>query len=322
MSDIFDANTYGSFFFMNSFTDKMISVENNPTEYYNAYFNGLNEMDLLFQNVFEPNSDSLNYEKFVIRKPEAKIFYEESRKIKMHGDYCYRPLKFRNKIIGFYGHVLHERGKSLFGNREQQLYEMMEPYFYNGIIQAVMKEKANFHELHKDSNNKFAAIFIYPGNQIEIPTGTNLQIISEILQIDTLTEMSIYHHPLIQKLLNTLIISRRLNSSISIDRDGKKFTLRATVNGVSKRHGYKFITMICFEQDSEVFLFSEFASTYNLTKKEIKIVMSLAEGKSNKCISEMYFISEATVKKHLSNIYEKTKCNNRTQLILSLTSIQ
>jgi len=52
-----------------------------------------------------------------------------------------------------------------------------------------------------------------------------------------------------------------------------------------------------------------------LTPREIEILRLLAEGLSNKAISEKACISEGTVKVHLHNIYEKLQLNSRMALL-------
>ncbi len=53
-----------------------------------------------------------------------------------------------------------------------------------------------------------------------------------------------------------------------------------------------------------------------LTSRELEILHSLAEGLSNRAIAEKHFISENTVKKHISNILDKMEFQDRTQAAL------
>jgi two-component system, NarL family, nitrate/nitrite response regulator NarL len=50
-----------------------------------------------------------------------------------------------------------------------------------------------------------------------------------------------------------------------------------------------------------------------LSPRERQILVSVAEGRSNKAIARLYNLSEATVKVHLKAILRKTKTHNRTQ---------
>ncbi|WP_256759425.1 helix-turn-helix transcriptional regulator [Cohnella sp. WQ 127256] len=52
-----------------------------------------------------------------------------------------------------------------------------------------------------------------------------------------------------------------------------------------------------------------------LTGKETKVVQLIVEGHSNMEIAQQLYISESTVKKHLSNIFRKWDIKNRAQLI-------
>lgn len=60
----------------------------------------------------------------------------------------------------------------------------------------------------------------------------------------------------------------------------------------------------------------EFAVTYALTRRETEITQLIIQGKSNAMIAEALFISETTVKKHVSNIFDKTGVNRRDELIV------
>jgi DNA-binding NarL/FixJ family response regulator len=53
----------------------------------------------------------------------------------------------------------------------------------------------------------------------------------------------------------------------------------------------------------------------NLTKKEEKILILLAEGKSYKTIAEENFLSVNGVKYHIRNIYEKLHVNSRAEAV-------
>ncbi len=56
--------------------------------------------------------------------------------------------------------------------------------------------------------------------------------------------------------------------------------------------------------------------TFGLTPREIAVVQCIVEGCSNKAISSQFAISEETVKRHLSNIFDKTGVSTRLELAL------
>jgi len=51
----------------------------------------------------------------------------------------------------------------------------------------------------------------------------------------------------------------------------------------------------------------------SLTQREIEVLLLIAEGKNNKEIADDLFISEKTVKNHVSNIFKKIDVSDRTQ---------
>ena len=59
-------------------------------------------------------------------------------------------------------------------------------------------------------------------------------------------------------------------------------------------------------------------SIRSLTKREMEILRLVAEGLTNEEIGKKIFISEKTVKTHLTNIFDKLKVNNRFKAALML----
>lgn len=54
-----------------------------------------------------------------------------------------------------------------------------------------------------------------------------------------------------------------------------------------------------------------------LTKRECQVLQLLADGKSNRAVAETLYISEKTVKNHVSNILQKMNVNDRTQAVVT-----
>lgn len=53
-----------------------------------------------------------------------------------------------------------------------------------------------------------------------------------------------------------------------------------------------------------------------LTRRELEVLQLVAEGKTNRAVAEALFISEKTVKNHLTNIFQKIDVRDRTQAVL------
>ena len=56
--------------------------------------------------------------------------------------------------------------------------------------------------------------------------------------------------------------------------------------------------------------------TYGLTPRELEVVGCIVEGCSNRDVAKQFGLSEETVKRHLSNIFDKTGVSTRLELAL------
>ncbi|MFC1493147.1 response regulator transcription factor [candidate division KSB1 bacterium] len=54
---------------------------------------------------------------------------------------------------------------------------------------------------------------------------------------------------------------------------------------------------------------------YNITQRESEIIELIIQGKSNKEINDILFLSINTVRNHIYNAYQKLGVKSRTQLI-------
>ena len=67
-------------------------------------------------------------------------------------------------------------------------------------------------------------------------------------------------------------------------------------------------------QDFEIQVAS-FAEAYHLTKREREVLTLMTKGLSNQEICQTLVVSLSTIKKHIYNLFSKTKVNSRTQLL-------
>lgn len=74
--------------------------------------------------------------------------------------------------------------------------------------------------------------------------------------------------------------------------------------------------------DSEILLMEgDFTGVKLLSKREIDVYNKIILGFSNKKIAEELFISQSTVKKHVSNILYKLGYNQRTEIIINANKV-
>ncbi|MHC0037772.1 response regulator transcription factor [Pseudoneobacillus sp. C159] len=61
---------------------------------------------------------------------------------------------------------------------------------------------------------------------------------------------------------------------------------------------------------------SPMPNSYDLNPQELKVLNYLAQGLSNKAISELMYLSLGTVKNYISNIYSKLNVKNRSSAVM------
>ena len=57
-----------------------------------------------------------------------------------------------------------------------------------------------------------------------------------------------------------------------------------------------------------------------LTAREVEVARAVAQGRSNKEVADLMFISERTVKAHLGSIFDKLGVRDRLQLVLHMAA--
>jgi ATP/maltotriose-dependent transcriptional regulator MalT len=81
-------------------------------------------------------------------------------------------------------------------------------------------------------------------------------------------------------------------------------------------NGYRIIMIEAAQKVSLTVLPEDaFFAKYDISKREKEVIILLLKGFSNRDICEKLCISESTVKKHSSNLFQKTHCSSRRELL-------
>ena len=92
--------------------------------------------------------------------------------------------------------------------------------------------------------------------------------------------------------------SHELNRAINCVYNGSKFIQPSLIPSLNSK-------LIARDMDRDKIAF--------LSNRELEVLKLVSSGCSNKDISDRLCISERTVKNHLSNVFKKIDCNDRTQ---------
>ncbi|RCW61190.1 response regulator transcription factor [Halanaerobium sp. ST460_2HS_T2] len=234
-------------------------------------------------------------------------FIYETGKIVDLQFYSYNFLKKLNNIIPFYG-----ANFFLFDENEDLL---QDPICFNISKLALNSYNDYYHKL--DDIRKIAF------NQVEPIRSTDLMNYKSWSKTeyfnDFLAKNNLYYSCGID-----IHFENKLLGTISLFRSQKdnNFTLTDLIylELISKQcsnHLHKLFTIENLKNKKtkrKNSLLKIAANRYNLTNREREVLKLLIEGKNNQEIAENLFISVNTIKKHLSNIFNKTEVNNRTEL--------
>ena len=95
-------------------------------------------------------------------------------------------------------------------------------------------------------------------------------------------------------------------------KDAESDSLIKAIRDVYEGHSYIHPTLsnASMHKDTKGQIFNK---KDHLTKREYEVLVLIADGKNNREIADDLFISEKTVKNHVSNIFKKIKVSDRTQ---------
>lgn len=100
----------------------------------------------------------------------------------------------------------------------------------------------------------------------------------------------------------------------NVSPDALAEAIRAVHRGEARLH--PDITRKLMQQVSQPKITAQENSLGELTEREVEVLRLVAGGSNNREIAEQLFISENTVKTHVSNILSKLGLEQRTQLVL------
>lgn len=145
------------------------------------------------------------------------------------------------------------------------------------------------------------------------------------------SEFILEHKDELKTLLKTLCLRLRHNIEMNTSSSMNSRHMKSKVM-ISEKSYYVDISYRKYpDHDENVFvailydytgiinnIMADMKETFNLSQREYEVFQCLISGMSNQEIQDKLFISLPTVKKHLSNIYQKLGVDGRRQLINSI----
>jgi DNA-binding CsgD family transcriptional regulator len=116
------------------------------------------------------------------------------------------------------------------------------------------------------------------------------------------------------------VASSELDCALLPGKGDASYSLRAFVIGTHGNNHPPTHVMVLVERvvEHRALNLKKARTTFGLTRREIEVVMLVAQGWSNKEIGARLFLSEYTVKDHIKNIMGKVNASSRSEIVAIL----
>jgi len=149
---------------------------------------------------------------------------------------------------------------------------------------------------------------------INMPLKNGLEAIKELRAINCpskIVVITIHGHQ------EYLLEAIRLGAAGYVMKDAEVDEILEAIRTVHNGKTYiqpSLTNIVLKENDGTAFAtYKNRAKDDNLTRREIQVLLLIADGKNNREIADNLYISEKTVKNHVSNLFKKIDVSDRTQ---------
>lgn len=228
-------------------------------------------------------------------------------------------LRFNNRLIGAIG-VFRSKEEGNFTTKDYEVLNTIYDYISHNLNDylSTMQIK-NERQIYKNSISHLPMGLVILDKSMNIVSSNEL---AKSFCIDILNS-TFYTDPTREVVLNILpkISFQSIDSSSVIYYELKDYTIKivpsivpSLYKGVETFYIFNIIKKSSLEHKN----FHDFASSYNLTNREMEIVELLSHGLSNKEIASQLYISTHTVRTHMDNIFNKLSVSSRTAVLYKL----
>lgn len=229
------------------------------------------------------------------------------------------PLRFNNRLIGAIG-IFRSKEEGNFTTKDHEVLNTIYDFISHNLNEylSTMQIK-NERQIYKNSISHLPMGLIILDKSMNIVSNNEL---AKNYCLDILNS-TFYVDPTREVVLNILpkISFQSIDSSSVIYYELKDYTIKivpSLVPSLYKGVETYYIFNIIKKSSVEHKIFHDFASSYNLTSREMEIVELLSQGLSNKKIASQLYISTHTVRTHMDNIFNKLSVSSRTAVLYKL----
>ena len=321
INEILDSHYVAAFFLPNRFVKETYFISNNPREFYDAYLPVIS-FDYLLNTLVETNRPVYLEE---VKKQEfigKRDFEGAVQKIRPVSDVTYNPIQVNNSLCGYIAIGRAGLNNRIYSKNDNEIFSFISQLLNEGFLRSLYVEPK------KDD------IAILSGMGQVLMAGDRIDFaLKELLGEQNMhcpckgsnQNCKIFSH-FIYDFLNPLSLKKK--NSLYLSAGDKRFHFSLKYLPEPSFRSYFLnqpqLSITLHEENDlpvmqDIHDFSELSELYEFTPREIDIIRLICRGYSNKSISSDLKITEATVKYHIWNIFNKAGVDSRTQLMYSLS---
>ena len=284
-------------------------ISNNPPEFIPAYLS-VADQDFLLGSVLQNGQEYIMGRTADLEKPENEDFNYAGQSVRPISDAVYLPIKTDNYLVGCWCLARAGLKSPLYSDSELEIFRFVISFLNDAFLRSLIPPP-----LEDD-----LAYLDYTGQIIVAGAGIKEVLIDLSSSGQRLTFLQAYHYFLHgcfkvgMDRFSLCIMDKYFDfqfrllrpTGLPLRQDGLPFASVQLLNANACKHGAQLLNL------------PDLALRYELTRREQDVIQGIYQGHSNKVIAGHLGIDESTVKTHTHNIYEKTGCRSRVELVLNL----
>jgi len=285
-----------------------VVISNNPPEFIPAYL-AVADQDFLLRSVLQNGQEYILGRTTDLEQPENRDFNYAGQSVRPISDVVYIPIKTDNYLVGCWGLARAGLKSPLYLDSELEIFRFVISFLNDAFARSLIPPP-----LEDD-----LAYLDYKGHIIVAGAGIKcwIDLLSPGQRLAFLQAYQSFLHGCFKVGMDRFSLCIRDKSfdfqfrllrptGLPLHQDGLAFASVQLLNEFAHTHGAQLINL------------SSLSQRYELTRREQEVVRGIYQGHSNKVIAGHLGIDESTVKTHTHNIYEKTGCRSRVELVLNL----
>lgn len=285
-----------------------VVISNNPPEFIPSYLS-VADKDFLLGSVLQNGQEYILGRTNDLELPENQDFNHAGQSVRPISDVIYIPIKNDNYLVGCWCLARAGLKSPLYLDSELDVFRFVASFLTDAFSRSLIPPPLEDDIAYLD----YQGYILVAGAGIKCWLG----LLSSAQRTAFLHAYQNFLHGYLKPRMDrvTLCIMdtyfdfqfRLLRpTGLPLHRDGLPFASAQMLNVNAKKHGAQLINLSCLAQ------------RYELTRREQEVIRGIYQGHSNKVIAHHLGIDESTVKTHTHNIYEKTGCKSRVELVLNL----